>query len=222
MATAVRFWFLRHSLDYHLLWNFGVASAAVSRHAFVATATAIGLIVDAARMPVCFVTESAAIASVSRPILIATAGVLAGTFLGMRVLHRIPEDIFRRVVRVMVGAVFLSEGIQKFLFSEELEAGRFARIGLPAPEVLAPMVGSFEVTGGALVLLGWLTRAAVVPLVAIMLVAIASTKIPILVSDGWWSIAHESRTDWSMLLGSIFLLIEGGGRWSVDGRRTTT
>jgi uncharacterized membrane protein YphA (DoxX/SURF4 family) len=53
-----------------------------------------------------------------------------------------------------------------------------------------------------------------------MLTAIATTKIPILLNDGFWKMAHEARTDWSMLLGLIFLLIMGAGRWSVDGKLT--
>ncbi|KFA92676.1 DoxX family protein [Archangium violaceum] len=122
------------------------------------------------------------------------------------------------LIRVMVGAVFLSEGIQKFLYPGELGVGRFTKIGLPAPEVLAPFVGVVEIIGGTLLLLGLLTRLAAVPLIIDMLVAIASTKVPILLSRGFWSMAHESRTDFSMLLGSIFLLLVGAGPWSVDAR----
>src|SRR4051794_26337692 len=84
------------------------------------------------------------------------------------------------LVRLMVGAVFMSEGAQKFLFPDALGAGRFARIGIPYPEVLGPFVGTFEVTCGLLVLVGLLTRPAAVPLIVVMLVAIASTKVPIL------------------------------------------
>ncbi len=120
------------------------------------------------------------------------------------------------LVRLMVGAVFLSEGIQKFLFPAAVGAGRFAKIGIPAPEIMAPFVGCFEIGCGALVLLGLATRLAVVPLVIIMLTAIGTTKIPILLDDGFWRMAHEARTDWSMLLGSLFLLIVGGGRISID------
>lgn len=116
----------------------------------------------------------------------------------------------------MVGAVFLSEGIQKFLFPATLGAGRFARIGLPAPEILGPLVGATEIACGILVLLGLFTRLAVIPLIAIMTVAIASTKVPILLDRGFWAMAHEARTDWSMLLGSLFLLIAGAGPWSLD------
>nr|WP_294923407.1 hypothetical protein [uncultured Flavobacterium sp.] len=49
-----------------------------------------------------------------------------------------------------------------------------------------------------------------------MAVAIATTKSEILINKGFWMMLHESRTDWSMLLGSIFLLINGGGNWSAD------
>ena len=122
------------------------------------------------------------------------------------------------LIRVMVGAVFLSEGLQKFLFAAERGAGRFARIGLPLPDVLGPFVGSFEIACGALVLLGLATRLAAIPLITIMLVAIASTKLPILGDRGFWVMAHEARTDWSMLLGSAYLLIVGAGAWSLDRR----
>lgn len=120
------------------------------------------------------------------------------------------------LVRLIVGAVFLSEGIQKFLFPAELGVGRFTRIGLPAPELLAPFVGTLEIACGLLVLLGLLTRLAAVPLIVIMLIAISTTKLPMLMSRGFWVMAHEARTDWSMLLGSVYLLIVGAGTWSFD------
>lgn len=135
------------------------------------------------------------------------------------------------LVRVAVGAVFLSEGIQKFLFAEELGAGRFARIGIPWPELTGPFVGAVEIVCGALVLVGLATRPAALALSANMLVAIVSTKIPILLGHGFlgfadpsarrtgfWSMAHESRTDLAMLLGSVFLAIVGAGAWSLDAR----
>jgi putative oxidoreductase len=124
------------------------------------------------------------------------------------------------LVRLMVGAVFLSEGIQKLLFPAALGVGRFARIGLPAPELLAPLVAVVEIGCGALVLLGLVTRLAAVPLLAVILVAIASTKIPILTTKGFWVMAHEARTDGCMLLGSLFLLIVGAGAWSLDSAWT--
>jgi putative oxidoreductase len=120
------------------------------------------------------------------------------------------------LVRVMVGAVFLSEGIQKFLFPADVGAGRFAKIGLPSPEFLGPFVGSFEIACGTLVLLGLLTRLAVIPLLTIMAVALYSTKLPILLQAGFWKMAHEARADFSMVMGSLLLLIVGAGAWSWD------
>ncbi len=108
------------------------------------------------------------------------------------------------LIRLMVGAVFLSEGIQKFLFAEELGSGRFAKIWLPNPEFLGPFVGSFEIACGFLMLIGLCTRLAAVPLITIMLVAIATTKADVLANDGFWKMMHGSRTDWAILLGSIF------------------
>ncbi|HLG41084.1 MAG TPA: DoxX family protein [Chitinophagaceae bacterium] len=124
------------------------------------------------------------------------------------------------IIRLMVGAVFLSEGIQKFLFADKLGAGRFAKIGLPNPDFLGPFAGSFEIICGILVLIGLFTRLAAIPLLIIMLVAIATTKVQLLADNGLWSMLHDSRTDWAMLLGSIFLLIKGGGGWSVDHKIT--
>lgn len=120
------------------------------------------------------------------------------------------------LVRLMVGAVFLSEGIQKFMFPAEVGAGRFAKIGLPSPEFFGPFVGSFEITCGLLVLVGLFTRLAVMPLLSIMAVAFFSTKLPILVNLGFWKMAHEGRTDFSMVLGAAFLLVVGAGPWSLD------
>ena len=120
------------------------------------------------------------------------------------------------LVRLSLGAVFLSEGLQKFLFPQPLGVGRFATIGIPAPGIMAPFVGVFEIGCGVLVLVGLFTRLAAIPLMVDMIVAIATTKVPILLKSGFWSMAHEARTDWAMLLGALFLLLAGPGRWSLD------
>jgi len=119
------------------------------------------------------------------------------------------------LIRLMVGAVFLSEGIQKFLFPAVRGAGRFEKIGLPSPEFLGMFVGSFEVICGVLIIIGLLTRLAAIPTLIIMLVAIATTKADVL-QQGFWEMMHGSRTDWAMLLGSLFLILKGGGKWSID------
>jgi uncharacterized membrane protein YphA (DoxX/SURF4 family) len=134
------------------------------------------------------------------------------------------------LVRLLVGlVVFLPEGIQKLILPEALGAGRFAAIGIPFPEVMGPFVGVVEIICGTLIILGVLTRLAAIPLIVIMIVAILSTKVPILLGQefwifhlpkfaryGFWSMLHESRADLTMLLGAIYLLIEGGGRFSLD------
>ena len=135
---------------------------------------------------------------------------------GFLVESRAPAAVL--LVRLMVGAVFLSEGIQKFLFPAALGVGRFTKIGIPAPEVMAPFVGVVEIVFGLLLIVGLLTRLATIPLLIDILVAIATTKIPMLARDGFWKMAHEARTDYAMLLGLVFLLLVGAGPLAVDSR----
>ena len=134
---------------------------------------------------------------------------------------KIIQKFFKSIilVRVMVACVFLSEGLQKFLFSDSLGVGRFIKIGIPLPGVMAPFVGIVEIVCGVLILLGLFTQLATIPLIIDMLVAISTTKIPLLLEKGFWAMAHEARVDWSMTLGLIFLLIVGSGRWSLDDYR---
>jgi uncharacterized membrane protein YphA (DoxX/SURF4 family) len=133
------------------------------------------------------------------------------------------------LIRLLVGGVFLAEGIQKFLYPDALGAGRFAKIGIPSPSFFGPFVGIVETVCGFLVIVGWLTRPAAALLLADITVALLSTKIPILLGHGYagfslpkldrygfWSFLHESRTDLCMWLGSLFLLIVGAGGVSVD------
>lgn len=134
------------------------------------------------------------------------------------------------LVRLLVGWVFVSEGLQKFMYPDALGAGRFAKIGIPLPQLLGPFVGAVELVCGALIVVGLLTRLAAIPLIIDMLVAIASTKVPILIGHGYlgfaspagktgfWSMLHEARVDVSMLLASSFLLLVGAGEWSLDAR----
>jgi uncharacterized membrane protein YphA (DoxX/SURF4 family) len=92
------------------------------------------------------------------------------------------------------------------------------KIGIPSPEILAPFVGVCEIVCGLLFLVGLLTRFAAIVMIINMLVAISTTKIPILLKSGFWAAAHEARTDFAMILGSVFLLIVGAGAWSLDAR----
>lgn len=134
------------------------------------------------------------------------------------------------LVRIAIGFVFLTEGIQKFLDPTTMGAGRFAKIGIPAPEIMGPFVGTVECVCGALVLIGLLTRLAALALAIDMVVAFVSTKLPILLGHGFagfadptghvgfWAMAHEARTDVAMLLGSMFLVVMGAGALSVDAK----
>ena len=147
-------------------------------------------------------------------------------------LMRSDADKSTILIRFMVGVVFVSEGIQKFLYAEYLGVGRFASIGIPYPEFMGPFVGVVEIVCGAMVLAGFYTRLAAIPLIITMLVALLTTKIPILLGTefmgfalrplrnyGLLSMLHESRNDLAMLIGSTFLLIKGGGAWSIDRKR---
>jgi putative oxidoreductase len=126
-------------------------------------------------------------------------------------------DDYRSVIpRIIVGLIFLSEGIQKFLFPELLGAGRFEKIGFANPEFLASFVASFEIVCSSLILIGLCVRIASIPLFIVILTAIITTKIPILLEKGFWVMAHEARTDFAMTLLLIYLLIFGSGKWSFD------
>lgn len=133
------------------------------------------------------------------------------------------------IIRLMVGTVFLSEGIQKFLYPAARGIGRFEKMGFPNPEFFSHFVGVFEILCGLLLLVGLLTRAAALAMLINMTVAIIVTKIPIAFGEsfgpfvlrelktyGFWSMAHEMRTDFAMWLGSLFLLIKGAGAFSFD------
>jgi uncharacterized membrane protein YphA (DoxX/SURF4 family) len=125
-------------------------------------------------------------------------------------------------IRLSVGLVFLSEGIQKFLYPQQLGAGRFERIGIPGATLWADVDGVVEIVCGTLIVVGLLTRIAAVPLLVDIIGAIVLTKVPelrpggFLGVEGFWGMAHDARTDLSMLLGLIFLLWAGPGRLSLD------
>jgi putative oxidoreductase len=120
------------------------------------------------------------------------------------------------VARITVGWVFLTEGIQKFLYPELLGIGRFEKIGFSNPGFWAPLTGTFEIICGTLILLGFLSRFASVPLIIVMITAFITAKIPILVQHGFWTFMHEYRTDFCMTMLLGFILCFGGGKYSID------
>ena len=122
------------------------------------------------------------------------------------------------IVRLVVGLIFFTEGIQKYLFPELLGTGRFLKIGFTNPEFWAYFTGSFEIICGAFIIIGLLTRLMSIPLFIIMMTAFVTTKWPLLLEKGFWPFAHEYRTDFAMTLLLVYLLIYGGGRRSIDSR----
>jgi len=128
------------------------------------------------------------------------------------------EAIPTLLIRLVVGLIFLTEGIQKFLFPMTLGTGRFDTIGFAHPAFWAYFTGSFEIICGTFVILGLITRLSSIPLLIIMATAFVTTKWPMLMNNGFWKFAHEYRTDFAMTLLLFFLLIYGGGEASLDAK----
>jgi putative oxidoreductase len=128
------------------------------------------------------------------------------------------------LIRIIVGIVFLTEGILKFVLPDELGAGRFAHIGLPMPQLLAPAVGMVEIISGAAVILNLYTGEAAVLLLCVIVTALITTKLPILLGHplgrfpipksvahtGFFAFLHEARTDLAMLFSLVAILLDSG------------
>src|ERR1700723_2878444 len=155
---------------------------------------------------------------------------------GMKQIQRLLDFLFNPpltaprstlIMRLMVGGVFLSEGILKFVYPNQ-GVGRFTKLGIPMPELTATFIGSLEIVGGMLLIAGLFTRVIAIPFIVEMVVAIFATKIglylgtsplplpPALPKVGFWAVMHETRSDYAQILTSIFLLIAGPGPWSLD------
>lgn len=126
------------------------------------------------------------------------------------------------LIRLIVGLIFLSEGVQKFLFPELLGTGRFLRIGFSEPVFWAYFTGTFEIICSSLVLIGLFTRLAAIPLLIIMIVAFITTKLPLLINKGMWPMFHEYRTDFALTLLLIYLMLSGAGKYSIDSKFSLT
>lgn len=120
------------------------------------------------------------------------------------------------MIRLTVGLIFLSEGIQKFLFPADLGSGRFEKLGINPPVFWANFTGSFEIVCSIFVIIGLFTRLAVIPLLIIMIVSFITTKWPEFLAKGFWPMVHDGRTDFAMTMLLIFLLIYGSGDRSAD------
>ena len=120
-------------------------------------------------------------------------------------------------IRLAVGLIFLTQGILKFI-DPHMGVLRFARIGFPYPGFTAHFVGTFEIACGLLILFGLFTRIASIPLLIVILTAIATTKIPELFrsDQGFWFMVSDARTDFAMTMSLLFLMSLGAGSWSLD------
>ena len=146
------------------------------------------------------------------------------------------QNLPMALIRTVVGLIFLLEGSLKFLQPDAFGVGRFSRMGMPVPNVLAPLVGGAEIGCGAAILLNLFAGDAAIVLLAVILTALITTKIPILLGRplgpfpleklkeyGWLSFFHEARTDLSMFFGLLAIAIDSGvnmgrkRRWYQDG-----
>ncbi len=133
------------------------------------------------------------------------------------------------LLRLMAGGVFVSEGILKFVYANQ-GVGRFTKLGFPVPHLTASLIGAWEIVGGALLMVGLLTRGAAILFAIEMVVAVLSTKIGLYLGTsplplpaappqvGFWAVLHESRSDYAQLLTSLYLVIAGPGLLSIDAR----
>ncbi len=131
------------------------------------------------------------------------------------------------LLRLMAGGVFFWEGLLKFAYTNQ-GVGRFTKLGIPYPHEMAVFIACLEIGGGLLLLCGLGTRLITIPFVIEMIVAILTTKISIFFGTsplglpaspprvGMWAVLHEIRADWAQLLITLFLLLNGPGRWSLD------
>jgi putative oxidoreductase len=123
------------------------------------------------------------------------------------------------LIRLAVGLIFFTQGILKYI-DPNMGVVRFTRIGFPHPYFIAHFVGTFEIVCGLLMLIGLWTKAAAVPLLIVIVTAIATTKIPELfrANQGFWYMVSDARTDFAMLCSLLFVILLGGGAWSLDTR----
>ena len=131
------------------------------------------------------------------------------------------------LIRSMAGAVFLWEGILKFVYTNQ-GVGRFTKLGIPFPAPTAHFVAMLEIVGGVLLITGLLTRFISIPFIIEMIVAILTTKVALYLGVsplplppappqiGMWAVLHEVRSEYAQIMSVLFLLIAGPGPWSVD------
>ncbi len=129
-------------------------------------------------------------------------------------IFKTKNDLAIIFIRIFVGGIFILEGTHK-LFTPAGVA-KFTDIGFSNPEFVSAFASSFEIICGILVLIGFFTRYATIPLIIIMITAIFTTKIPQFDTKPVFDVLHATRLDFALLLSGVFLLLSGGGKYSVD------
>lgn len=127
------------------------------------------------------------------------------------------------LIRVVVGLLFLTEGILKFLHPEELDVTFFSAIGLPLPQYLGPALGCIEIIGGAAILVNLYAGDVALLLFFVSLALLIATKLPILTGApvgpfpvkrlpqyGMPIFLHEARIELCMIVGSLVVLLGSG------------
>jgi len=127
----------------------------------------------------------------------------------------------------MAGSVFFWEGVLKFVYVNQ-GVGRFTKLGFPSPETTAHFIAVGEIIGGLLLIFGLFTRVVAFYFLIQMIVAVLTTKVALYLGtsplppppappkSGIWAVLHEIRSDYAQILSSLFLLVEGAGRKSLD------
>lgn len=120
------------------------------------------------------------------------------------------------LIRLQTGLVFLLEGIKKFLFPTAWGVGRFIHIGIPAPHLMAPLVGLIEIAAGFCLIIGLASRVSALLLLGVISGALLSTKLPLLLHSGFWAMEADARADFAMFCGTLYLVIAGSGAFALD------
>ncbi len=156
--------------------------------------------------------------STHTPLFSSNKGLTAKLF-SLRLIRSTCQSRAIVFVRLAVGLVFFTQGLLKYI-DPNMGVNRFLKIGFAQPAFTAHFVGVFEIVCGTLVLAGLMTRIAVIPLLVVICTAIGTTKLPELFrpGQGFWFMVSDARTDFSMLMSLLFLLIAGAGAWSIDAQ----
>jgi len=114
------------------------------------------------------------------------------------------------VLRLFVGAVFITHGALKLFGGLKGFAGFLQQHGVPLPDLMAPLVAAVEFLGGVALILGLGTRTAAILLTAVMIVAMATVTLQAGFAGGY-------DINLALLGGLLALLLAGPGKIAHGG-----